>query len=115
MKSFRTEIVIPHSNIELDFTHGIAAFGSCFAENMSDKMNWFRFNCRSNSHGIVFNPFSVARALDDVIERKSYLVNDLIHRNGFFIASIIMVVSVMKMPKMSSKPYTMKSIRCMII
>jgi hypothetical protein len=84
MKSFRTELVIPHSNIELDFTDGIAAFGSCFAENMGDKMNWFRFNCRANSHGIIFNPFSVAKALNDVIEHKSYDANDLIVRNGVF-------------------------------
>ncbi|MBX7052719.1 MAG: GSCFA domain-containing protein [Flavobacteriales bacterium] len=84
MSSFRTEITIAPAPFRLNHQHRIVSYGSCFAENMSEKLEWYRFATNTNSHGIIFNPYSVAMALEDVISLRKYHSSDLIFANGFY-------------------------------
>ena len=44
--------------------------GSCFTENIGDKLVAHKFSVLQNPNGILFNPISVAEALDNYIHKK---------------------------------------------
>lgn len=51
--------------------------GSCFAENIGCLMRENKFDCDVNPFGILYNPLSVSKALDDIIACKYYGPDDL--------------------------------------
>lgn len=55
--------------------------GSCFTENIGDKLRHHKFSVLDNPHGILFNPASIARALTTYIENKRYTRDDLFQHN----------------------------------
>jgi hypothetical protein len=55
--------------------------GSCFTENIGEKLDGYKFNTLQNPNGILFNPVSVADALNNYIELKQFSENDLFYYN----------------------------------
>ena len=45
--------------------------GSCFTENIGEKLRRHKFNVLENPNGILFNPVSVAEAIDTYISNKT--------------------------------------------
>ncbi len=74
---FRTKITIPKQTDQIDYQSGIVLFGSCFTENIEKYLSYFKFRNASNSHGILFNPKSIERAIHDCVNQKLYTQNDL--------------------------------------
>lgn len=65
----------------VSYTDKIMLIGSCFTENMSERLNHAKFQTLSNPHGILFNPLSVADSLNSYIDNKRYAENDLFYLN----------------------------------
>lgn len=59
----------------------LVLMGSCFTENISEKLNKHKFSVLENPNGILFNPVSVAEALVSYIENKQFNESDLFHLN----------------------------------
>lgn len=59
----------------------IILVGSCFAEEVGLKMKERRFNALLNPHGILFNPLSISRAIDDYLGKSIYTEKDVFHAN----------------------------------
>jgi hypothetical protein len=74
-------IDLPQLSPPIGYSDKILLVGSCFTENMSDRLVQHRFNVLANPHGILFNPFSVADSLDRYIEGRQYTGADLFHLN----------------------------------
>jgi hypothetical protein len=74
---FRTEIIIPPAPFQISHLNKIMMIGSCFVENMSDKIRSAGFTIYVNPFGIVYNPVSIANGLCDLIRCKNYNENDL--------------------------------------
>ncbi len=55
--------------------------GSCFTENIGEKLKKYKFSVLENPHGILFNPVSVAEALTDYIKRTRYTEQNLFQLN----------------------------------
>ncbi|HEY0732083.1 MAG TPA: GSCFA domain-containing protein, partial [Chitinophagaceae bacterium] len=55
--------------------------GSCFTENIGEKLLKYKFRVMQNPNGILFNPVSVAEALTDYIEHKEFTPHDLFEYN----------------------------------
>jgi hypothetical protein len=74
---FRTEI--DPGVCESKISHGQSIFlvGSCFTENIGAKLEYYRFKNFQNPNGIVYNPFSIARSLQDSINGRIYTPADL--------------------------------------
>lgn len=62
-------------------TDKVLLIGSCFTENMSERLVSSKFKVLSNPHGILFNPLSVAYSIDSYINNKEYTKNDLFYLN----------------------------------
>ena len=58
--------------------------GSCFAENIFSKLDYFKFNARLNAHGIMYNPISIARSLKRICRKELYTKEELIQHDGLF-------------------------------
>jgi hypothetical protein len=58
--------------------------GSCFAENISRKMQEQGFSIFSNPNGIVFNPISLAHSLRAIIEGSALDERFLIEQDGLW-------------------------------
>jgi len=84
--NFRTEIQLSKAPFEISHSDSLVLLGSCFSENIGMKFQRYRFQTSLNSHGIVFNPESVAVALEDSINNKIYSKDELMEHNGSFMS-----------------------------
>lgn len=55
--------------------------GSCFTENIGEKLKKHKFNVLENPNGILFNPVSVAEALTDYVENTKFDESNLFYLN----------------------------------
>ena len=75
------ELNVPPIQRPIRYPNKILLIGSCFTENMSERLVQHKFSVLSNPHGILFNPLSVAHSLDSYIHNKEYTKDDLFYLN----------------------------------
>ncbi|MNS56078.1 GSCFA family protein [compost metagenome] len=78
---FRTQIPIPKSNHPLDYNSKIVSLGSCFAENMGEKFQYFKFQSEVNPFGIIFNPVSIEKIIGKAINKEMFGEEDVFFYN----------------------------------
>lgn len=83
---FRTEINIQKEKNTINYDSKIVLFGSCFTENIEKNLNYFKFQNTTNSHGILFNPKSIERAIHDCVIKKEYTQNNLHYFDGVWMS-----------------------------
>lgn len=82
---FRTEIEITKLAEGIDHTQKVFALGSCFAENISERLAKAKFSVTTNPFGVLFNPFSIANAIERLDSARSFAVCDIeAGRDSFF-------------------------------
>lgn len=81
---FRTTINVPVSNKKISYDKPIILIGSCFTENIGEKLAWYKFPLVVNPFGIVYNPLSVKSNISRLIEGREYSKEELHHYNGLF-------------------------------
>lgn len=86
MDPFRTSIVCtPAPDAERLGVHsGVLFMGSCFAGNVGQRMEEACFKVLVNPHGVLFNPFSVAAALEAFLDNRQVGLGDLVERDGLW-------------------------------
>ncbi len=78
---FSTKITIPKSNNPIDYNSKIVSLGSCFAENMSEKLDYFKFVNFVNPFGIIFNPVSIENIISRVVNQQKFTEKDVFFHN----------------------------------
>ena len=58
--------------------------GSCFTENIGNKLASYKFDVLQNPNGILFNPVSVADALTSYLDNKVVATDDLFYYNELY-------------------------------
>jgi hypothetical protein len=61
--------------------HRLLLVGSCFTENIGEKLKKYKFSIFENPNGILFNPVSVAEAINDCITNEHIRKEDLFELN----------------------------------
>jgi hypothetical protein len=84
MNVFRTEISIDKPLSLIDYNDPIMFMGSCFAENIGARFLQGRFNCMVNPHGILYNPSSIANAINQIIKNKPINESQLVYKDGLY-------------------------------
>lgn len=74
---FHSEFSIKKPERLVSHRDPLLLMGSCFTENIGEKLRKHRFRVMENPNGILFNPVSVAEALTAYIENKEITVSDL--------------------------------------
>jgi hypothetical protein len=78
---FRTQIPISKTNNPIDYNSKVLAIGSCFAENMAEKFDYFKFQNATNPFGIIFNPVSIEKIIERIVKQEAYTEKDVFFHN----------------------------------
>jgi len=82
--SFFTEINIPEFPSKLDYSKNMMLMGSCFTENIGQKLLDLKFNVDMNPFGILYNPESIANNLKILLEKRIFTEKDLFNDHGLW-------------------------------
>ncbi|QCK16051.1 GSCFA domain-containing protein [Mangrovivirga cuniculi] len=82
---FRTEIKAKKADFELLPGEKILLVGSCFAENIGKKLMDYGFRSSINPMGIIFNPVSLAKIINNSLSEAFQINNDhIIERESLY-------------------------------
>jgi hypothetical protein len=74
---FSIKFDMPAYPVRISHHESIMMIGSCFTENICNKMAGLKYKLCQNPHGIIFNPVSVASCLRDIARNQVYTTNNL--------------------------------------
>lgn len=69
---------------KITYNHKILLIGSCFTEHIGEALQTRKFTTLQNPNGILFDPISVCRSLEDYAENKTYKSTELFQLNETF-------------------------------
>lgn len=81
---FTTKIPIQKFQNPITYESKIMALGSCFAENMSEKFNYFKFQNSVNPFGIIFNPVSIEKLVNRIVNKIEFTEKDIFFHNDLW-------------------------------
>lgn len=82
--NFRTPITIPKSNHPIDYYSKVVTIGSCFSENISAKLEQYKFQHYNNPFGIIFNPVSIEKIIERVVQKNKFTEKDVFYHNDLW-------------------------------
>ena len=81
---FSTQIPISKSNRLIDYNSKIMSLGSCFADAMGEKFDYFKFQISTNPFGIIFNPVSIENMILRVVNQQKFTEADIFFHNDLW-------------------------------
>ena len=81
---FTTKITVSKSENPINYSSKIALLGSCFAENIGDKFQYFKFQSFVNPFGIIFNTVSLEKVIRRSVENRKFTENDIFFHNDLW-------------------------------
>ncbi len=66
---------------KIQIQHPVMLMGSCFTDQIGNKLLDHKFKILQNPNGILFNPVSISRAIQNYIGQKKYTEADLFYYN----------------------------------
>jgi len=78
---FRTLIPILKTNYPIDYNSKIISLGSCFAVNMAEKLDYFKFQNSCNPFGILFHPLAIEKLIDFAVSENQFTEKDIFFYN----------------------------------
>lgn len=81
---FQTEVELPEFEYRTGYRKANLFLGSCFTENVGNKMAALKYNVDNNPFGILYNPVSVAYSLEFLLKNKKFTQDDLVQHDGLW-------------------------------
>lgn len=78
---FRTKIPIQPQEPQINYDSRILLLGSCFVENIGNKLEYFKFRNVLNPFGILFHPAAIRSFLENVRSKKQFSEEDIFYHN----------------------------------
>ncbi|MFD2517846.1 GSCFA domain-containing protein [Salinimicrobium flavum] len=78
---FRTQVPIHPQEPKIGYSSKVLLLGSCFVENMGNKLEYFKFQQLLNPFGILFHPAAIHNFLNSVVQKKKYTEEDIFFHN----------------------------------
>jgi len=78
----QTSVDVPDLHWDLDHTHPIAWMGSCFAENMGQRLKYYRYQQSGNPFGIQYQPLALSQTLKRALQGTPVTSSELYEHNG---------------------------------
>tara|TARA_R110001592_G_scaffold29262_2_gene106291 strand:- start:1686 stop:2657 length:972 start_codon:yes stop_codon:yes gene_type:complete len=72
-----TPVNISKAKIEITHQEGLFLMGSCFSQNIGNKLKEAKFKTNNNSFGTIFNPISIGQNLSRLIDNQLYTLKDI--------------------------------------
>ena len=71
----------PQQFNQIDYDSKLLLLGSCFVENIVDKLNYFKFQNSINPLGILFHPLAIEKLITNAINEIEYTEDDVFFHN----------------------------------
>ena len=68
--SFRTEVSIPQASFRINHDSRLLLLGSCFSDNIGERLLRAGFNAQINPFGTLYNPLSIAMVLSRLLDNQ---------------------------------------------
>jgi len=68
-------------DVKISHRQNLLLVGSCFTEQIGNKLAGHKFSVLDNPNGILFNPVSISRSVISYIEENQYSEKDLFYQN----------------------------------
>jgi lysophospholipase L1-like esterase len=78
---FRTQVPIPTFNHPIDYSSRIVSLGSCFAVNIAEKFDYFKFQNTVNPFGILFHPLALEKFIGFAVNKTLFTDSDIFFHN----------------------------------
>ena len=82
--NFTTIVPINKNQNPIDYNSKIISIGSCFAENMGEKFDYFKFQNCVNPFGIIFNPISIENLINRAVNKIEFTEKDIFFHNDLW-------------------------------
>lgn len=79
--NFTTQIPIPKSSNPIDYNSRVVTLGSCFAVNIGEKFDYFKFRNTTNPFGILFHPEALEKFIGFTLTKKEFTEADIFFHN----------------------------------
>ncbi|TVZ52205.1 GSCFA domain-containing protein [Dokdonia sp. Hel_I_53] len=80
----QTEIPIKQAAKLFGYENKLLLLGSCFAENIGKKLDYFKFQSVTNPFGIIFNPIALETVINAAVVNKTFTEVDVFEHNGIW-------------------------------
>lgn len=77
----QTNIPLKPSKNQIDYQSQLLILGSCFAENIGEKLDYFKFQTLQNPFGILFHPIAIENLISKAVKRETYSEEDIFFLN----------------------------------
>ena len=78
---FRTELQVSPQDNPISYNSKIFLLGSCFVENIGEKLEYFKFQNYRNPFGILYHPAALENFLRKAVEGYEFTEKDLFFHN----------------------------------
>lgn len=78
----QTQIPLSKANDPLDYSSRVLMLGSCFSQNMGDKLAYFKFPVLQNPFGILFHPLAIENLVQKAVDQFEYTECDIFKLQG---------------------------------
>lgn len=78
----QTQIPLSKADNQFDYQSKLLLLGSCFVENIGDKLKYFKFQSVQNPFGILFHSTAIENLVQRAIENCYYTEQDVFNKNG---------------------------------
>ena len=79
---FQTQIPLKKQrNNQIDYQSQLLLIGSCFSENIGNKLSYYQFQANSNPLGILFHPKAIENLITVAVSKKTYTDKDVFFYN----------------------------------
>lgn len=80
----KTTIALEEPNFSIQYQDNILSIGSCFAQNIAQKLQDFYYNITINPFGTLYNPLSIRNSLGLLLNHYTFQKEDLFLHNGLW-------------------------------
>ncbi len=77
----QTKISLEKAKNQISYQSRLLVLGSCFAENIGDKLKYFKFEATQNPFGILFHPLAIEKLLVKAQKKEVYTNDDIFFLN----------------------------------
>lgn len=84
MAEFRTQLPKKSYPFKIGHQHASLCVGSCFAENIGQRLRKNKFNCILNPFGILYNPVSISEGIHHLLNNQAFSDEDLFNHQGLW-------------------------------
>ena len=81
-----TKVARPAPDFSIDYRSRILLIGSCFAESIAAKLDYYRFDVEVNPCGILYNPLAAAHAIERLVDGRATSEEELLQVNGKWVS-----------------------------